>query len=88
MGEATSAPSRRQSRTRQRARPRQSAAPPKGGRRADAAHGADPTKSHTKTELGPVTRTGGSDHADLITFLDRVIVPALVERFLAEHKNA
>ena len=32
-----------------------------------------------------MTRTGGSDHADLITFLDRVIVPALVERFLAEH---
>ena len=45
----------------------------------------DPATSHTKTELGPVTRTGGSDQSALTAFVDRVIVPALVERFLAEH---
>ena len=33
-----------------------------------------------------MTRTRESDPADLATFVDRVIVPALVERFLAEHK--
>ena len=33
-----------------------------------------------------VTRTGGSDRsAPFATFVDRVIVPALVERFLRDH---
>ena len=32
-----------------------------------------------------VTRTCGADHRTLVTFIDRVIVPALVERFLVEH---
>ena len=34
---------------------------------------------------GPMTVTTGSEHAALVTFIDRVIVPALVERFLREH---
>ena len=32
-----------------------------------------------------MTPTRGSDQPDFITLVDRVIVPALVERFLAEH---
>ncbi len=41
---------------------------------------------HTTKESDSVMRTRGSDHSDLITFVDCVIVPALVEKFLAEHK--
>ena len=33
----------------------------------------------------PMTVTRGSEHAELVTFVDRVIIPALVERFLREH---
>ncbi len=36
--------------------------------------------------LEPVAPTRGSNHSDLDTFVDRVIVPALVERFLLEHR--
>ena len=34
---------------------------------------------------GPTTVTTVSEHAELVTFVDRVIVPALVERFLRDH---
>jgi hypothetical protein len=37
---------------------------------------------------GPITATSVSKHADLDTFVDRVIIPALVERFLSEHAAA
>ena len=36
-------------------------------------------------ELAPQARSRASNHSDLNTFVDRVIIPALVERFLAEH---
>ena len=36
---------------------------------------------------GPMMVTTGSDQAELLTFVDRVIVPALVERFLREHRR-
>ena len=39
----------------------------------------------TEPRRSPVLR-GGDESGDLATFVDRVIVPALVERFLAEHK--
>ena len=32
-----------------------------------------------------MTVTTASEHAALVTFIDRVIVPALVERFLRDH---
>ena len=34
---------------------------------------------------GPITVTAVLERPELVTFVDRVIVPALVERFLAEH---
>ena len=34
---------------------------------------------------GPMTVTTASEHAELVTFVDRVIVPALVEKFLRDH---
>ena len=35
----------------------------------------------------PMMVTTGSEHAELATFVDRVIVPALVERFLRDHRS-
>ena len=35
---------------------------------------------------GPMTMTSVSEQAELARFVDRVIVPALVERFLREHR--
>ena len=34
---------------------------------------------------GPMTVTSVSERAELVTFVNRVIVPALVERFLRDH---
>ena len=34
---------------------------------------------------GPMTVAAVSEQAALVTFVDRVIIPALVERFLSEH---
>ena len=33
----------------------------------------------------PTTVTTVPEHAELVAFVDRVIIPALVERFLSEH---
>ena len=34
---------------------------------------------------GPMTVAAVSEQAALVTFVDRVIIPALVDRFLSEH---
>ena len=86
MDESTSTPSGMRSRATRRSRPGRTGLP-KRGRRGGAQHGVDPATQHLTRELDPVTRTRGSGHSDLTTFVDRVIVPALVERFLSEHTD-
>ena len=85
MDKSTVEVSRQPSKPRERPRPRQRTGLPTGGRQAGAERGVDLAAQDTTRESGPVTRTRGSDQSDLAMFIDRVIIPALVERFLAEH---